>query len=430
MIIHVVQQEDTIVSIAEKYGVTVERLILDNGLDPSVELVNGQTIVIAYPTKTYTVQEGDSLLSIANTNGISLLQLLRNNPYLCDREYIYPGETLVIRYDNIKGKITTNGYANAFIDEATLKRTLPYLSYLSVFGYRITEDGEILGIEDTDIIRIAKEYKVAPLMILSSLTFQGIGNPELSFRLLYSDILIEKHIENMLLILKRKGYYGINLIFQFINEDNRQVYENYTRKVTTRLKLEGFKVFITISENYIINADRIEFEKIDFTNIGQMIEGITILNYNWGFSFGPPAPVASVLLMRKFCNYIIKLIPPEKIEIGMPIIGYDWELPYTIGITKANSLTLESAIALAGEVGAVIQFDEDSQTPYFRYVDKKSGASLRHIVWFIDARSINAIVQLAVEYGFRGTGIWNIMNYYPQMWLVINTQYEIETLLS
>jgi spore germination protein len=34
-------------------------------------------------------------------------------------------------------------------------------------------------------------------------------------------------------------------------------------------------------------------------------------------------------------------------------------------------------------------------------------------------------MDLVSKYGLAGTGIWNIMIYYPQMWLVINTQYEI-----
>ena len=43
------------------------------------------------------------------------MELLRNNPYLADREYIYPGELMVIKYQDSKvGRITTNGYAYPF----------------------------------------------------------------------------------------------------------------------------------------------------------------------------------------------------------------------------------------------------------------------------------------------------------------------------
>jgi Predicted glycosyl hydrolase len=430
MIIYVVQEGDTISSIAEQYQVPAARLSLENGIDEFSKLVPGETIVIAYPKETYTVQEGDTLAGIAESRGISLIQLLRNNPYLSDREFIYPGEVLVIRYDNSKGSITTNGFVNTFVDIDTLKRTLPFLSYLSVFGYRTTENAEIIGIDDDEIIRLAKEYKVAPIMLLSTLTPEGVGSVEISYKLLYNQNLVDKHIENMLLILRRKGYYGINLTYQFITEDNRQIYENYTKKVVMRLRQEGYAVFVTISENFIISADRLLFNKIDYSEIGNIADGVTVLNYNWGYSFGPPGPVTSVYLMKEFLDYIITLIPNNKVDIGIPIIGYDWELPYTIGVNRANSLTLSSSISLAYEVDASITFDEVSQTPYFRYVDERGGIPKRHIVWFIDARTINAVTDLIMTYKARGTGIWNIMNYYPQMWLVINTQYEIETILT
>lgn len=430
MNIYVVQQGDTLFSIADKYGVSVERLAIDNGLILSVQLVPGQTIVVAYPQKSYIVQEGDTLFGIASENGVTVIQLLRNNPYLSDRDYIYPGETIVISYDNSKGKITTNGYVNPFIDMATLKRTMPFLSYLSILGNRTTSDAEIMGIEDEKIIQLATQYHVAPIMLISTFTYQGIENPETLYRLLYDEILVDRHIENILSILKSKGYYGVNISFQIINEENRQAFEDYTRKVTTRLKGEGYLVFVTISENFILSADRILFEKLDFTNIGNMVDGVTFLNYNWGYNFGPPGPVASVYMMRKFLDYMITMIPPEKIEIGLPIIGYDWELPYVIGETKANALTLVSAVILARDVGAVIQFDEVSKTPFYGYIDDRGEIPRRHVVWFVDARSINEILNMVIEYGFGGSGIWNIMYYYPQLWLVTNSQYEIETLLS
>lgn len=133
MIIHIVQPGETISSIANYYGVTAAKLIQDNELEDAANLVPGQTIVIAYPVQVYTVQEGDSLIGIANTYDVSVMQLLRNNPYLSNRESLYPGDIIVISYNNNKGKITTNGYANTFIDLGILRKTLPFLTYLSIF---------------------------------------------------------------------------------------------------------------------------------------------------------------------------------------------------------------------------------------------------------------------------------------------------------
>ena len=96
MIIHVVKQGETIDSIARDYNVSVLSLMRDNGIDYENNLVEGQSIVIAIPEITYIVKEGDSLEGIASNYNISTLELLKNNPWLTDREYIFPGDVLVI----------------------------------------------------------------------------------------------------------------------------------------------------------------------------------------------------------------------------------------------------------------------------------------------------------------------------------------------
>lgn len=75
MIIHIVQPSETITFIADTYSVDEARLIRDNGLMNAGNLVPGQAIVIVYPEQEYIVQEGDSLLEIANTYDVSVMQL-------------------------------------------------------------------------------------------------------------------------------------------------------------------------------------------------------------------------------------------------------------------------------------------------------------------------------------------------------------------
>ncbi len=431
MTIHVVQPGETINSIAETYKISVARLIQDNGIISPNNLVTGQTIVIIYPEQTYTVQEGDSLISIADTHGVTLMQLLRNNAYLSDREFIYPGETIVISYNSIsnKTKIVTNGYAYPFIDKEILRKTLPLLTYLTIFNYRITADGGIIGDDDTEIIQIAKEYGVAPIMLLTTLTGQGGANLDVAFGILYNPEFQDNHIDNMLSILKTKGYYGINISFQYINTENRLFYESFLNKIMKRLNNEGYLVFVTINPKIVYGENEVSFEKIDYSGIGQAANGIMLLAYEWGYSFGPPTTATSIYNAREFLNYFVTKIPPEKTNIGLSIIGYDWQLPYIIGTSRANALTFDAAVSLAGEVGAVIQFDESSQTPFFTYLDISTGIPIPHVVLFKDARSVDAIIKLVPEYGFSGVGIWNIMNFFSQMWLVINSQYEIEKIL-
>lgn len=120
------------------------------------------------------------------------------------------------------------------------------------------------------------------------------------------------------------------------------------------------------------------------------------------------------------------MVPPEKIIVGYPISGYNWETPYVPGATRANSVTMEGAIQIAAEYGVPIQYHEIAEAPYFNYYTVNN---VIHIVWFKDARSFDAISNLVYEYGLQGLSIWNIMNFNNQLWLVIHINYDIEKVL-
>jgi len=430
MIIHVVQQDETIQSIADFYGVSETILIQDNGLENENDLVIGQSLVIVYPELTYTVKDGDSLMDIAKFHNVTVMQLLQNNPYLAEREYIYPGDEIVINY-NKKGNITTHGNTVPYIDKVTLRKTLPYLTYLSVLNYTATIEGDIISYYDeTEIIQIAKDYGVMPLMLLTTLTIQGEANIRTAYDLLLNEDFQNKQIENILSILRTKGYYGINISFEYISVSSLQVYENYFIKIANRLKEEGYLVFAIVNPNITAIGNDIRYETADYTVLDHIAHNIIFMNYEWAKNTNPPSPISSIYNMNVYLEYQLEFILPDKIIAGLATIGYDWELPFSAGISSVNSLTHDRAIDLARSVGAVIQFDEKSQTPFFRYsVNNNYGNRIEHIVWFIDARSINALLELVSKYSLLGTGIWNITIYNPQLWLIINSQYKIEKVL-
>ena len=90
-------------------------------------------------------------------------------------------------------------------------------------------------------------------------------------------------------------------------------------------------------------------------------------------------------------EYALSEIPAEKIWMGIPNYGYDWTLPFRQG-SRAQSISNQEAVALAVQNRAAIRFDQAAQSPWFRYVD---GQGREHEVWFEDARSIRAKLDLA-----------------------------------
>lgn len=424
MIIHVVQPGETIQTISNLYNMPIAQLILDNDITNPENLVIGQTIVIVYPKTTYVIQEGDTLYNIAEKYGVSSIQLLRNNPFLSDQEYLYSGESIVINYEDAKIRnIATTGYAYPFINKKLLKKTLPYLTYLTIFNYQVTREAELVDIDDKEIIQLAKDYGVAPMMLISTLTNKGVEDPQVSNNVMQSIELQDKLFDNVINKLKEKGYSGLNIYIQFLTEDNRLLVENFITRFSKRLHEEGFRVIITVSPIMHIERTTVALEKVDYTILGQTVDGILFLTYEWGFSYGPPASATPLNLKKQILDYAVNIVPPDKLFIGFSIIGYDWQLPYIPGESQANSITTEAAIQIASDKGSPIKYNDIAQAPYFFY---EVGGEDLHVVWFKDARSISAVLGLMDGYNLNGMTIWHIMYYFCQMWFIINTQYEID----
>jgi len=429
MIIHVVQAGEDIQSIAEIYGVTVEKIISDNELINPAELVPGQTLVIVFPERTYIVQQGDTLQSIATMHNVSVMQLLRNNPALSNREYIYPGEEIVISYDTGRS-IKTYGFCYPFIDESTLRKTLPNLTFLSVINYRALENGDLSTFyDDTQIVSICKEYGTIPLLMISSLSIRGMADYELIINFLSNEEFLENHVEQLLQMVKAKGYLGVNFVFSFLSTDNQQYYINLLQKASSRLRAEGYIVHITINPRISNINGEIVFEEVDFTEFSIYADSITFIQPAWSLVFGPPRPVSSADNLRSFVKYAINYVPADKFVLGMPILAYDWIIPYSPDNPYIMTLTIDSALVLAADVNATINFDEASQTPFFEYNLPPIAFPVHHIVWFVDSRSFAALLRIIDEYNLSGASIWNIMVYSPQLWLIINSEYDIIKLL-
>ena len=108
---YVVQEGDTIISIAEKFGKRIIDIIKENNLEDVYYLTPGQELKI--PNKRsgftyYTVKKGDNLYQISKKYNISLENLALING-LENNEYIYPGQQLLVPEEGTFTYITKEG---------------------------------------------------------------------------------------------------------------------------------------------------------------------------------------------------------------------------------------------------------------------------------------------------------------------------------
>ena len=387
MEIYVVQPGDNLFGIAQAFGVPMSQIMEDNRLPNPSLLVVGQTLVIRFPEEVYTVQPGDTLVSVALQSGLSLRQLYRNNPILEGQPTLYPGQTLVLRYQGSPGpSVTVNSYAYPFINQSLLQRTLPFLTYLTPFTYGIQEDGELVSLDDEPLIAMGRAVGTAALMHLSTLTESGNFSNDLANLVLNDLSLQEVLIDNVLTTLQTKGYSGLDVDFEFVFPQDALPYAAFIRRLRDRLN------------------------------------PVFLMTYEWGYTYGPPMAVAPLPNVRAVVEYALTEIPAEKLWLGVPNYGYDWPLPFLQGETRATSISPQYAVSLAARYRSSISYDETAQAPWFRYTDENG---TEHEVWFEDARSIRAKLSLIPEYGLDGAGYWNLMRPFPQNWLVLDSLFTI-----
>lgn len=378
MIIHVVTPGDSVYSIASMYDTTPLRIIEDNGLQNPSELVIGQSIVI-------TDDEGTE-----NARAIMVFG------------YVYP-----------------------HINENLLLSTLSYLTAINIFNYMVTEEGNLIYIEDEDIIKLASDNQVASFLVLTNLKPGGGFSSDIMKKIVNNEHIQDLLINNILDVLRAKNYFGVDIDFEYIYPEDKTEYENFLRRLTSALHDEGYMVTAALAPKISREQQGILYESHDYNIIGGIVDKVLLMTYEWGFTLSPPMAVAPVNNVEKVIQYAVTEIDPDKILMGIPNYGYNWTLPYEKG-TRASVVSNVEAMRLAQQYGATIQFDETAQAPHFNYYDDDG---IEHEVWFEDARSIVAKLALVEKYNLAGIFYWTLMMPFPQNWTVLENTFNVEKLI-
>lgn len=424
MIIYTAQSGDTLYSIARRYGLTLSELERYNVLPDSSRIAIGQDILIPSNNNTYIVRPGDSVYSIAVKEGVSTADILRENPSLTEPYTIYPGQVLLIPKDEANKKtIDVNGYCYPNINRDILRQTLPYLTFLSIFSYSALADGNLSSINDEELIRIAKEFRTAPVMVVTN-TVEGSGfDSDLARTILTDSSVRSTLISNIVSTARSKGYSGVDIDFEYIYPSNRTDYNNFITELKAALTPYNLSLSTAIAPKLSATQVGTLYEAHDYAFHGKVADRVIIMTYEWGYLYGPPLAVAPYSEVKKVISYAVTEIPSEKILMGMPNYGYDWTLPYREG-TAADILSINSAMLRAVNENANIEYNESSEAPFFEYT--KDGQN--HIVWFENARSTMARLELINDYNLGGVSYWTIGSLFTQNWRVIDSMFNIRKL--
>lgn len=426
LIIYVVRPGDSLYSIARRYGMNPETVAGDNALTDPGSLAVGQTLVLMTDTIPHTVTRGQSLYSIARAYGVTLAQLQAANPELTNPGRLAVGQGIAVPVPSqMRGGIQVNGYAFPNISTDVLNKTLPHLTYLSIFSYQVKPDGSLTAIDDDALIQAARQARVAPMMVITNIEEGASFSSDLVHTLLTDAQVRQTLLDNIVKTLQAKNYYGLDIDFEYILPEDGDAYDAFLQMVTERLHPLGFIVTTALAPKTSASQSGLLYQAHRYPVHGRLADHVILMTYEWGYTFGPPMAVAPINQVRRVLDYAVTAIPSEKILMGMPNYGYDWMLPYRPR-TAARTISNTEAPVLAFRRNAAIQFDTQAQAPYFYYQDD---AGERHVVWFEDARSTQARLRLVDQYHLGGVSYWTVNRFFPQNWLVLSSMYTVQKLL-
>lgn len=425
MQIHVVQSGQTLDGLSKEYGVDARTIAVANAIPLDESLVIGQSLVIPIVGKYYSVHPGDSLYVLARRFGTTVDKLAADNRLDPDqplkvgqRLYIAPPprtKTEVNAYIEPRG----NEVSAALLSSA--KEAAPHLTYLAPFSFRIQRDGTLQRPPLNGLNDIAESQSVTLMMVVTNLE-RSQFSADLGREILTNEQLQNTLLDNIIDTAKELGFRDIHFDIEHLRPEDREAYNSFLRKAANRIHEEGYLISTALAPKTSAAQTGEWYTAHDYRAHGEVVDFVIIMTYEWGYSGGPPMAVSPIGPVRKVLEYALTEIPASKIMMGQNLYGYDWTLPYVQGGPYAKALSPVAATNLARNKGVEILYDTKAQAPHFNYRDENGK---EHVVWFEDARSIQATFNLLKELKLRGISYWKLGLAFPQNWLLIEDNFEV-----
>ena len=302
------------------------------------------------------------------------------------------------------------------------------ISIIAPQTFSMDAEGFIGGEVPEAVMAAARAHGVAVMPLVVN---RGFNQP-LMHTVLDTPASRARAIRYLIYFALRDGYIGFQFDYENIHYDYRPQFTQFFKEAGREFHRHGLLLSAAVVGKYSDDRNSESpggFENwsgvYDYAAMGRMADFISVMAYPQHAGFSGPGPLAGYTWVQKIANFSKQNMPAHKVSLGIPLYGIQWTA-LVAGTGAATPAFAQDAAAATAKWKAhsvhysewnsrgAAMWDADEQSPHFAFSEQGSGANAE--MWFENARSLGAKLELASQQGFAGVSGWVLGMEDPAFW--------------
>ncbi|MDR2671331.1 MAG: S-layer homology domain-containing protein [Oscillospiraceae bacterium] len=161
------------------------------------------------------------------------------------------------------------------------------------------------------------------------------------------------------------------------------------------------------------------YDGYDYRTIGALADKVILMAHDYypkrltqaereaGETHTPAAPLDEVYYaLRAICDPDTGVADRSKVLLQISFDAVQWKVKDGVILNETPYAPAYSAIEARIQAGAAVTFDPVSQSPYVTFYDAQDQTD--NVVWYENARSVDAKLKLAARFGLGGQSYWRL----------------------
>src|SRR5260221_13599969 len=199
---------------------------------------------------------------------------------------------------------------------------------------------------------------------------------------------------------------GIGGVFAEVPQAPETHLQEFISELGPALHAVGLKMMISLPA---------QDDAFNYDFYGKQCDAVVVMNYDQHWPTSGPGPIASQEWFMDNLQELLKVIPAQKMVVGVANYGYDWPEPDKKSHPSAKDLSVQEALLHAYESDAQVELDPASLNPHYSYSDDSDRV---HQVWFLDAVTAYNQIRAAERLGVQGTALWRLGSSDSSLWKI------------